>query len=370
MVAMIQRHVVAVLCWLSVLHLAAQVPVPFTSKDERFMVFSKGRFEKLEPRPPRQVFVQDGRVIYVDHEGHLRVFTSEGRGLHELETSGAEHLSVSRDHVAWQKGDTLKSLQGTKARVIATGVQRFSISDSLIVYHDSAQHVLNAIWRGQVLTIADIEQGTDAPQWSVGGNTLTFFDRAAHRLFLLHRGVVRLLADSTDMGIAVNGQDVVGYWDGQSEQFKVLHGSEGTVASELRPASAKAGRSMLAFVDGNGRLRCSTPDGLFTLTDTIPTAYWVQDDLLLYLQGGSLMLFHKDAPLMVEHYVPERWQVWDDRLVYLDINRELRGIEAGRRVRYGNEAAIPRFDLFGDAVVYPSPTGFITVVRKGKSYVY
>jgi hypothetical protein len=334
------------------------------------MVFANGRFEKLEPRPPRQVHVQDGRVIYVDHEGQLRVFTAEGRSLHQLESSGAERLTVSRTHAVWQKGDTLKSLQGNKAKVLATGVQRFSISDSLIVYHDNAQHVLNAIWRGQVLTIADIAQGTDAPQWSIGGNTLTFFDRAAHRLFLLQHGTVRQLVDSTDMGLAVNGQDVVGYWDGRTERFKVLHGTVVSVASELRPVSAKAGRNMLAFVDGGGRLRCSTPQGLFTLTDTIPTAYWVQDDLLLYLQGGSLMLFHKNGPLLVEHYVPESWQVWDDRLVYLDINRELRGIEAGRRVRYGNEAAIPRFDVYGDAVIYPSPTGFITVVRKGKSYIY
>jgi hypothetical protein len=215
-----------------------------------------------------------------------------------------------------------------------------------------------------------VERGTDAPQWSVGANTLTFFDRAAHSMYLFHHGETRLLADSTDMGIAVNGLDVVGYWDGQTKQFKVLHGSKEEVASETRPVSAKAGRRMLAFVDGGGRLRCSTPDGLFTLTDTMPTAYWVQDDLLLYLQGGSLMLFHKDGPQVVEPYVPERWQVWDDRLVYLDINRELRGIEAGRRVRYGNEAAIPRFDVYGDAVVYPSPTGFITVVRRGKKYLY
>jgi hypothetical protein len=314
--------------------------------------------------------VQDGRVIYVDHEGRLRVFTAEGRSLHELENSGAERLSVSRNNVVWQKGDTLKYLQGTKAKVVATGVQRSSVSDSLIVYHDSARHVLNVLYRGQVHTVADVERGTDAPQWSVGANTLTFFDRAAHSMYLFHRGETRLLADSTDMGIAVNGLDVVGYWDGLTEQFKVLHGTVVSVASELRPVSAKAGRNMLAFVDGGGRLRCSTPQGLFTLTDTIPTAYWVQVDLLLYLQGGSLMLFHKNGPLLVEDYVPESWQVWDDRLVYLDINRELRGIEAGRRVRYGNEAAIPRFDVYGDAVIYPSPTGFITVVRKGKSYIY
>lgn len=359
-----------VCCLFYAARISAQVPVPFVSKDERFMVFANGRFEKLESRPPQQIFAQDGRVIYLDHEGRLRLFSAEGRSLHQLAARGVEHLTVSRYQVAWLQSDTLMVLKGTKAKAVATGVQRFSVSDSLIVYHDLEQGLLKGLWRNTTIDIAEVERDTDAAQWSLGGNTLTFFDRSAYRMFLLYEGVVKPLADSTDIGIAVNGLDVVGYWDGRSQQFKVRHAGREEVLSELRPVSAKAGDRMLAFVDGTGKLRCSTPRGLYLLTDTIPTAYWVQDDLLLYLQGGKLMLFREEGPMVVERYVPERWQVWAGRLVYLDINRELRGIENGKRVRYGNEAAIATFDLYGDAVVYPSPTGSMTVVRKGKSHVY
>ncbi|MEX1132290.1 MAG: hypothetical protein WEC15_03625 [Flavobacteriales bacterium] len=352
------------------LHLSAQVPVPFTSKDGRFMVFANGRFEKLEPREPQWSVAQEGRVIYLDHEGRLRVFHAEGRRLYELGACSMGNVKASRNKVAWTVGDTLKTLSAGKAKVVATGVERFSVSDSLVVYHDSARHELNVLWRSEVLPIAEVEQGTEAPQWSVGTNTLTFFDRSTFRLFLFHRGKLRVLADSTDLGMAVNGEDLVGYWNSLDQQWKVLDSEREDVLSDMRPISAKAGRRMIAFVDGTGRLKCYSNGIVHTLSDTIPTDYWMQDDVLLYLQGGSLMIFQPTGSMVVERYVPERWQVWGDRLVYLDINRELRGIEEGVRVRYGNEAAIPRFDLFGDAVMYPSPTGLITVIRDGRKHLY
>lgn len=348
----------------------AQIPVPFTYKDGRFMALANGRFEKLGSREPIWSVAQDGRVVYLDHESHLRVFLPEGRRLLELETGQTGPVSASRRSVAWTVADTLKVLSGGMAKVVATGVQRFSISDSLLVFHDSARHELNVLWRGEIIPVAEILQGTDAPQWSLGSNTLTFFDRSANRLFLFHRGKVQVLADSSDVALTVNGEDLVGYWNGPTKQWIALDGDRSEVLSELRPVSAKMGRRIMGFVDGTGRLKCYSEGILHTLTDTIPTEYWVQDDLLLYLQGGSLMLFQPGGSMVVERYVPERWQVWGDRLVYLDINRELRGIQDGVRVRYGNEAAIPRFDLYGTAVVYPSPTGLVTVIDAGRKYLY
>ncbi len=348
----------------------AQIPVPFTSKDGRFMAFANGRFEKLEPREPIWSVAQDGRVVYLDHESRLRVFLPEGRRLLELGADRTGPVKASRASVAWTVADTLKVLSAGKAKVVATGVQRFSISDSLLVFHDSARHELSVLWRGEIIPVAEIQQGTDAPQWSLGSNTLTFFDRSANRLFLFRRGKVQVLADSADVALTVNGEDMVGYWNGPTKQWIALDGDRSEVLSELRPVSAKIGRRIMGFVDGTGRLKCYSEGIVHTLTDTIPTEYWVQDDLLLYLHGGSLMLFQPGGSMVVERYVPERWQVWGDRLVYLDINRELRGIQDGARVRYGNEAAIPRFDLYGTAVVYPSPSGLITVIDEGRKYLY
>lgn len=352
------------------LQVVGQVPVPFVSNDDRFMVFANKRFEKLEPRPPRQVIAQEGHVVYLDHEGRLRVFREEGRRLYQLEPAPPTALAHTRDRLAWTVADTLKTLSAGKGKVIATGVERFTVGDSMIVYHDSAANELRAWYRREVHVLADVEQGTKAPQWVQGGNTVTFYDRSTYRLFLFHRGGVHVLADSTDVGLTVNGTDLVGFWRSREKEWCVYDGDSTRVLSDMRPLSAKAGDRLLAYVDGAGRLRCYQDGRVHRLTDTIPTDYWVQDGLLLYLQGGALMLFDPLGPVRVEPYVPERWVVWGDRLVYLDINRELRSIEGGRRIRLANEAAIPRFDVYGDAVVYPSPTGTTTVLRGGRQYLY
>lgn len=350
--------------------LRAQVPVPFASDDQRFMVFANGRFEKLEPRPPQRMVAQEGRVVYVPHEGGLKVFHAEGRRLFALSKVPVGELAASTGRVAWTVGDTLFTVGDGKARMIATGVVRFSVADSLIAYHDGNRGELMVWWRGGYHPVAMVERATDAPQWAVGSNTVTFFDRSVHRLFLFHRGQVQLLADSTDLALVTQGEDLVGYWDARTMQWKVRDGEDTEVLSDLRPITARAGRRILAFVDGTGRLKCYANGTVHALTDSIPTDYWVHENMLLYLQGDHLMLFRPEGVQRVERYTPERWQMMGDRLVYLNINRELWGIEGGERVRYGREAAIPTFDAYGDAVVYPSPTGLTTVVRKGRSHLF
>jgi hypothetical protein len=102
----------------------------------------------------------------------------------------------------------------------------------------------------------------------------------------------------------------------------------------------------------------------------MPAQYWVKDRLLLYLWRGGLMMCTGEGPMVVEPYVPEYWQVEGDLLVYLDINRELRGIRNGQRLRFGKEASIDGFQLFGDAIVYRSPAGPITVISDGRTYAF
>ncbi|HRF81960.1 MAG TPA: hypothetical protein PL070_17935, partial [Flavobacteriales bacterium] len=105
--------------------------------------------------------------------------------------------------------------------------------------------------------------------------------------------------------------------------------------------------------------------------DSMPAQYWVKDRMLLYLWAGRLMLWTEQGAMEVERYVPEQWQVHGDRLVYLDINRELRSMHiSGKREQLATESNISRFDLYGDAVVYPSPAGGVVVVCNRKRYTY
>jgi hypothetical protein len=364
------RKILPLLTPLLVTVLQAQVPVPFNSAEGRFMIHSQGRFEKVAPRPPQAVYPMEGQLAFLDHEGELRLFISEKRRLVRLDAGGIRTIKAAGDRLAWTSGDSLHVLRGDRAVFIASGVHEFTVSDSLVVYHDSVARELNVLWRNQVVPLASIERSSVRPQWSQGSNTVCFLDRSSLRLFLFHRGQVQVLCDSTGVGIVAPGSDRVGYWDEHAGEFRVWEPKGITRLADQRPRSAAAGKGLLAFVDAHGRLRCQDAQGVHTLTDTMPTAYWVRDSLLLYVKAGQLMLYDGRAAVKVERYIPEQWEVNGGSLVYLDINRELHALEGGERRRIGREAGIPHFELFGDAVLYTSPTGPVTVVRGKRSYLF
>jgi hypothetical protein len=366
----VMRTVLHLLALLLVPAMQAQVPVPFNSTEGRFMAHSQGRFEKLAPRPPQAVFPMEGQLAFVDHAGELRLFIAEKRRLVRLDAGGIGTIKAAGDRLAWTRGDSLHVLRGDRAVFVSSGVHAFTVSDSLVVYHDSVAQELNVLWRNQVFPLASIERSSGRPQWSQGSNTVCFLDRTSLRLLLFHRGQVQVLCDSTGVGIVAPGSDMVGFWDEHAGEFRVWEPKGITRLADQRPRSATAGKGLLAFVDAHGRLRCHDGQGLHTLTDTMPTAYWVRDSLLLYVKAGQLMLYDGRAALKVERYIPEQWEVQGGSLVYLDINRELHALEGGLRKRLGREAGIPRFELYGDAVLYTSPSGPVTVLRGKRSYLF
>jgi hypothetical protein len=348
----------------------AQVPVPIVTLEDRFLIFHNGRFEKMEPRPPAFTHAMDGQLIYRDHQGQLKVFLPEGRRLFLLDPRNDVVLRGTRHRVAWLAGDTLKTVREGHAVRIADHVALFEVSDSLVVVLDSALHELHVHWRGKVIPLATVQQGSDRPQWVQGTNTVAFFNKEARKLQAFQHGAVKTLCDSTDVGIVAAGGGIIGYWDGAQRAFYATWNGREEKLSELRPASAQAGEGLLAFVDGNGRLKCYEQGVLDTVLDEMPSDYWVKDSLLLYLHKGQLKLFQHGRSIVVEPYVPERWQVEGGLLAYLDINRELRGIVGGERFRFGSEANIATFDLFGQAVVYRSPLGNTVVATSRRNYVF
>lgn len=364
------RTVLCIVVFCTAWRLCGQIPVPFVTNAERFMIMGNGRFEEMEPRPPREVHAMEGQVVYRDHEGQLKIFLPEGRRLHVLDRAMGGTVRATRHRLVWNSVDTLKTVREGRAVVLTDHVERFGVSDSLVVYIDSALHQMSVLWKGHVTPLADVLQGSERPQWLQGSNTMAFFNGTDRRLSAFYRGQLRVLCDSTDVGLVAVGGDVVAYWDGGGKRFMVMYKGGTQRLSELRPASVQAGAGIVAYVDGNGRFRCFKDGVVHTVLNTIPSGYWVRDSLLLYLERGQLKLFDPEGAILVEPYVPESWKVEAGDLVYLDINRELRGIRRGQRVRFGTEANIPSFDLFGDAVVYRSPMGDTVVITPRRTYTF
>ncbi len=348
----------------------AQIPVPFVSVTERLMVFQGGRFHELDPRPPKSMHAMHGQVVYVDHEGALKMYEPEHERLHLLDPGPVSDVRATRQRVAWRVGDTLKTEREGRAITVLEHVERYEVSDSLIVCIDSATHQMDVLWKGQMVPLAEVLAGSQRPQWMQGRNTVALFMKEARKLLCFHRGRMMVLCDSTDVGVAAAGGDVVGYWDANAQRFMAMRRGRSEFLSDVRPLSAQAGDDLLAFVDGNGRLKCFHKGIMHTVLGEVPSGYWVKDSTLVYLDKGEFKLFSPQGSITVERYVPESWKVEGDLLVYLDINREVRGVLRGERIRFGQEANIAAFDLFGGYVVYRNDVGNTVVASPRRTWTY
>jgi hypothetical protein len=349
---------------------AQEVPVPFTTASEVFMVFSNGRFTRLEPRPPQVFFAQEGRLIYLDHVGQLKVFRAEEQVLNLLDKGPVSAVKASRKRVAWTVHDSLRTTEGLRVRTIGTAVERFEVSDGLVVFHEVGMGTLQAWWKGSVYTLADVAAEAEGPLWAQSNEDVVFHTGGIGSLRLFRQGELRTLMDSTPGSMVVAGGSLVAWWDDGRQVFTVLDGERQVDIADTRPWSAKAGPGFLAFVDGTDRLKCYEQGQVQVVASPAPAAYWVQDSLLLYPHEGHFMLHRAGGNTIVERYVPEQWQVWDSRLVYLNIDRQVCGMLRGDRLRCTPEAAIPRFDLFGDAVVHPGRGGTMVVMRGRRTYTF
>lgn len=347
----------------------AQVMVPFVSDAQRFMVFAEKRFIEIDVLPPSRYWSQNGAVLYQGSHGGLAYFELDGRRMRVVERGRANDVRVSGDHAAWMVHDTLKVLRSGVGVVVATGVDRFTVSDSLVAFVDGAGTELNVLWRGQRLPIAVLQESGDV-RWEQGVNTMTYYDRSRSSLLAFQHGELRTVVDSADVGVSFCGADILAYWDDLHNEF-IGESFEGRQRlSGLRPINAKAGDGALAFVDGTLKLKYWDGKEVVTLTDSMPSDYWVEGRVVLYLDAGRLKMVAPDGPMDVAEIVPEQWQVQGDRVVYLNANRELWAIHNGMRSRLGKEAAIDGFEVHGDAILYRSPKGPVTIIKDGRTFVY
>lgn len=361
----------ALLATRSVLSVAQPAPVPVVTSDERFVVFDGGRFIRLEERPARQWVLQPGRLLYEDHQGALKVYRSDGRALNLLDRGPLRSLAGTAARVAWMTGDTLRTLHGGRVVELAHGVERFTVSDSMVTFHEHIAGTLQVWHGGRLHQIAEVERSTAAPQWAQGRDAVVFHDQQAARLWIYRCGEVSVLVDSTRMAVVGANGGPLAWWDEHRETLRILDGADTVDASGTRPVGMKAAPGVIAFVDRSLHLKAYQGGAVTTVADTMPAGYDVVDSVLVFPQGNRLMRFSAGTLLTVEPYLPEAWAIAGGRLVYLDLDRVPRSIgPTGDRQRLGRERGVKHISAEGDAVVLRATDGAAHVLRNGKVYTY
>ncbi|MCB9179620.1 MAG: hypothetical protein H6590_09395 [Flavobacteriales bacterium] len=347
----------------------AQQLVPFTMPDGRFVVWDQGRFEVLAEEAPRSVLPGPGPIVFLDHQEGLMAVEDELRKVRSLQRPPVDTVLRSGRLVAWRAGDSLKAYTGGRVHVLAQQAGRFTVGDSLVVFHDKADARLKVWWRGGLHVVADVGREAMDPQWVNGPNTLLFHDRSAGRLVLFHRGGLHLLCTDCPNARVAAGGDVVAYVDGQ-ERFQVWDHQEVRELSGAPPRQFQAGSGLVGFTDLAGRLRVYRDGEVVALTDTLPSMFRVMDSALVFVERGAWRTEVGGSSQTLSEHIPEQWRVVGGTITWLDLDRGIRRSAHGDVVRLTRDGAYPWFEVHGQAVLFPGHRGERFIWQDGRTDVF
>lgn len=350
-------------------HGRAQQLVPFSMPDGRFVAWDQGRFEVLAEQAPRAIYPGAGPVVFLDHQEGLMAVEDELRKVRSLQRPPVDTVLRSGRLVAWRSGDSLKVHAGGRVHVLAGQAGRFTVGDSLVVFHDKADAQLKVWWRGGVQVVAEVGREAGGPQWVNGSNTLLFHDRSAGRLVLFHRGGLHLLCDDCPNARVAAGGDLVAYVDGQ-DRFQVWDHRGVQELSGAPPRQFQAGLGLVGFTDLAGRLRVYRDGEVVTLTDTMPSMFRVSDSTLVFVERGAWRTEVGGSSLTLSEHIPEHWEVRGSAITWLDLDRGIRRSTGGRVVRLTKDGAYPWFEVHGQAVLFPGHRGERFIWQDGRTDVF
>ncbi len=344
----------------------AQIAVPYTTQSGHFGVFREGRFEELEQRKPQTVFSNGPRLAYITEQGELRGW-DDGQ-LASYQRGEPVAVKTSRGLLAWKQGERLLLAGVAGPKTLCHDAGEFTVNDSLVAFHDEMGRTLSVHWRGETFPLADVLMASEAPQWQAGANTLTFYNRDTRQVLLFYHGAMQTLCEGADYARVSCGGDVVAYMDDTDDTFRVFDHGERIDLEQFAPVDFRAGLGVVGYTSATAALRLYTGHKVYSLAEVMPTAYYVQDSVITWVEDGQWKTFNAGKVEVLERFVPENWQVSGAAIAYQDLNRELRMYHRGRRTVITKEAGVKSFQLHGDAVVWQSNSGTVKVWWEGKVY--
>ncbi len=347
---------------------SAQGLAPFTTATGRLVLFDHGRFLEVDEREPMDLALTGEGLLFVDHAGALHSVDQDQLRL--LDPGPGVRLINGGAFGAWAVGNTLKVAGPEGVRTLSTDAFLITASDSLMAWVDTTHHALMTWWRGRLITTAVVNGLPVQAPWTQGGNTLLFHDRSAHRVSMLYRGHVQVLFDSTDIAEVAAGTDLAGYWDDRRGVFRAWDRGRRKDLEPLRPRSFQAADGLLAYVANGGAFKCYRNGQVHRLLDHAPTELFVRDSLVVFVDGGRLLVEHEGVAEVVEPYVPEQWHVDGGVLTYLDLDRGIRRWSAGKRTVIAEGMAGRRFEAWGDVVLWRTPDGLVRCWWNGRVFEF
>lgn len=343
-----------------------QSAVPLVTSYGGLVVFQDGRFHEAEARKPQAVFPCGDRVAYLTDAGDLKLY-DDGR-VTTLQGGEQVRVGTSKHALAWRSGPSLRIPMGDGAKTICRSVGRYTVTDSIVAFHDQMQQTFSVYWNGRVVPVADVLMSSEDVVWKSGPNTLLLYDLGHSRVLLFYRGRTSVLCNGTDLARSEPGGDMVAYMDEYDDTFRVFSEGLDYDVDPFAPESFQVGSGLVAYVTNTGEFRCFKDGRVWNIADYAPDEYWVRDSMVVFRDRNDFKVFHGGGVETLARTMPTQWDAVGGMVAWLDVSGVLNLYRAGQQLTVSREAGLDHFELYPGAVRYVSRSGDTKIWWNGKLY--
>lgn len=344
----------------------AQSVVPVITSYGRLVAFQNGVFQEVDARKPQASYPSGNRLAYLTDAGDLKLF-ADGK-VTTVQAGEPVQVATSNYLLAWKSGPSLRIPGAGGGKILCPSVGRFTVSDSIIAFHDQMQQTLSAFWDGRTVPIADVMMTSESVVWKTGSNTLLLYDLGQRRVLLFYHGRTSVLCKGDNPSRSEPGGDMVAFMDEFDDTFRVFDKGEEYEVDPFAPASFQVGNGLVAYVNSAGAFKCFQDGRVWDISDFAPDEYAVQDSLIVFREGDLFKVFSGGATQTLERTMPSQWKVSGGMVAWLDVSGVVKLFHSGEKVTVSKESGITRFDLYPGAVSYRSNSGSTKVWWSGKLY--
>jgi hypothetical protein len=286
---------------------------------DRLHVFDHGVFKQIEPQVPQNYFVGGNMVVYTNARGDLRIY-KDGR-VRDLDRTVTDGKPIVTDHFAgFTIAGSLRLWDGRQTRMLTPLVGKFIVEDSIVVYKDQINRVVNAFYAGEVVQLEDYLAGDAMEVWKAGDNVFAWVSVFDRKLKAYYHGLIYELTDLISSVPFECGLDLVAFQDAMDRSFKVFHKGDIFDLDPLMPQRYQMGKGVMAWLDQSNALKVFSDGKIHTVQDFAPARWQVVDSLVVIEDQGAFRVFQDGRSYELSRVVPRNWAAEWGTLAYLDVD--------------------------------------------------
>jgi hypothetical protein len=337
----------------------------YTDYLNHFYIFDHGKSIQVEDLKPQSFAIGGNCVLYVNNQGHLKLYENEL--VTKLEIGGSYKYYATDHLAAYSLYNHLKVIENGQAVTLSARCPAYRVEDSLIVFYDENLQSLRVYYNGTTEDIEDGLIGIPITDIASGDNIIAYISSRSKNFCIYYQGVKHTMLEHIKNTTFKAGKNIVAYMNSIDNTFHVFYKGEDVQLEMFPPKSFKMGDDFVAYVDNMGIFKVYYRGELIEISGFEPEKYYAEDYLLLYSEEQYFKVFYKGQITEVEGYIPKNFRLDWNSVAYTDNTKRIWLFSNNEKKFLLNEM-INSFEIYRDLIIMNVKVDRNVIYYQGEFY--